>query len=412
MSKDEKDPFQQIFDNLESLADTISEVLNCPVTIEDANHRLLAYSSHEPGIDPARMATIVGRRVPEKVLNGLWQAGVIPRLLKSEEPIRISPIDDVGLGNRIAISIRNQDEVLGYIWLLEVDQHLDEAAFEQLKKAAKAAKTKLLQFKAHKQKEEQGHQEFFWQLLTGYLKSTKSIKEKAGKLPIQLPSQFQVLVFQFHQKIDEALNKQIQYIMTTLQRIRIVSYVMDREQLILLLAASSGQSYRELLQEFIIVFTTQMRERFKVTPIEAACGSIYQEDYAKVESSYQEALLVLKLKKNYPQELKNVYHFDHVGFYLYLPWIEERRKGENRINPHLLALKEYDQANGTSLYQTLEVFLGLDCNAKETAETLHVHINTLNYRIKRIEEISQIDIKNMDQKVSLYLDIKADKYEE
>ncbi|WP_234410504.1 hypothetical protein [Caldalkalibacillus mannanilyticus] len=98
MNRGEHEPFQQIFENLESLADKISEVLTCPVTIEDANHRLLAYSSHEPGIDPARMATIVGRRVPEKVINSLWQEGVIPRLLESDDPIRISPINDVGWG--------------------------------------------------------------------------------------------------------------------------------------------------------------------------------------------------------------------------------------------------------------------------------------------------------------------------
>ena len=55
----DKTPFHRPFDTLESLADTISEVLNSPVTIEDANHHVLAYSSHHPETDPARIATIV-----------------------------------------------------------------------------------------------------------------------------------------------------------------------------------------------------------------------------------------------------------------------------------------------------------------------------------------------------------------
>lgn len=79
-----------------------------------------------------------------------------------------------------------------------------------------------------------------------------------------------------------------------------------------------------------------------------------------------------------------------MGFYLYLPWLYEKKKGENMGNPHLQALRRYDQENGTHLYHTLEIFLSLDCNVKETAEKLHVHINTLNYRLKRIEEISRV----------------------
>ena len=76
-----KNDFSKInFNSLEEFADTISEILQCPVTIEDVNHRLLAYSTHAERIDSARVATIMGRRVPEKVINSLWKEGVIPEL--------------------------------------------------------------------------------------------------------------------------------------------------------------------------------------------------------------------------------------------------------------------------------------------------------------------------------------------
>jgi DNA-binding PucR family transcriptional regulator len=85
----EEDPFEKSFDSLETLAETINEVLGCPVTIEDANHRLIAYSSHDPQMDTARIATIVGRRVPEKVISGLWRDGVIQRIVDIQDPVRI-----------------------------------------------------------------------------------------------------------------------------------------------------------------------------------------------------------------------------------------------------------------------------------------------------------------------------------
>ena len=61
------DPFRGEFDSLEEFADRVSDVLKCPVTIEDANHRLIAYSAHDDYTDPARTATIISRRVPEKI---------------------------------------------------------------------------------------------------------------------------------------------------------------------------------------------------------------------------------------------------------------------------------------------------------------------------------------------------------
>ena len=66
MTKPIKDPFKENFDTLEEFADRISEVLNCPITIEDANHRLLAYSTHDERTDQARIATIIGRKFRKK----------------------------------------------------------------------------------------------------------------------------------------------------------------------------------------------------------------------------------------------------------------------------------------------------------------------------------------------------------
>src|SRR4051812_4030829 len=47
MAASKQTPFSEGFDSLDEIADRISEVLHCPITIEDANHRLLAYSTHD-----------------------------------------------------------------------------------------------------------------------------------------------------------------------------------------------------------------------------------------------------------------------------------------------------------------------------------------------------------------------------
>ena len=132
-------PFRKSFFDLKELANSIQENLMCPVTIEDTNHRLHAYSSHEDDTDSARIGTIISQRVPEKVINRLWKVGAIPDLMQSDSALRIPHIEDIGLRDRVAIAIRKNNEILGYIWVVEGQNKLDDAQLELLKDAADAA---------------------------------------------------------------------------------------------------------------------------------------------------------------------------------------------------------------------------------------------------------------------------------
>ncbi|MCR8635273.1 PucR family transcriptional regulator [Paenibacillus radicis (ex Xue et al. 2023)] len=405
---DEKDPFDRSFDSLEALADTISDVLQCPITIEDSNHRLIAYSSHDPHTDQVRVATIIGRRVPEKVISTLWRDGVIQKIMESDEPVRVSPINDIGLGHRLAVAIRKNNDILGYIWLLEEQKQLDDNAIQQVKKAALAAKTKLLQLQLKKRKEEMGYQDFFWQLLTGHLHSDIVIKEKADKLGMNLPSSFHIIVLQFEPEITESMQQQIEYILTTTQRLRIVCHTIDHNQLILLSTTPvkrlKNEDYSVALQHII----EQMRQRFGFSPVYGGIGSLY-ENYAMVERSYQEALAVLQIKRCFPEETRNIHYYPDMGYYRFLQKILD----EARINPIenqcLKKLKQYDSEHNSELLHTLEVYLSHDSNMKAVSEILHIHANTLSYRLKRISEIGGIDLNSMDQKVTVYLDLKTEK---
>ena len=60
--------------------------------------------------------------------------------------------------------------------------------------------------------------------------------------------------------------------------------------------------------------------------------------------------------------------------------------------------------------ETLEVYLNKDCNIHEASKALNVHTNTLNYRLKRISEIGEINLKDPNEKITLFLDIKLEKF--
>ncbi|MEH7160290.1 PucR family transcriptional regulator [Priestia megaterium] len=409
MTKPIKDPFKENFDTLEEFADRISEVLNCPITIEDANHRLLAYSTHDERTDQARIATIIGRRVPEKVINNLWKEGIIPKLLETNEPVRVKNINEIGLGDRIAISIWKNEEVLGFIWAVEIEKALGNEEVELLKKAANVLKNKLLQLQIRKYKREERSQEFFWKLLTGHIKSRQEISEAFYEAQITAPSTFSIAIFRFQEDITPEAERQISYMLKTMHRLKIVLYTIDCNDLILLLSLDAVENPLDEQRDFADYFRGNMYERFDVTQIKASCSSIYSS-HDHIEKSYKEALNVLDMKSKFPEETKEIINYQELGIYQFLDVILEKRVQDQFENHSLKKLTDYDLRHNSNLVETLEVFLNNDNNINEAAKELNVHMNTLSYRLKRISEIGDIKLKDVNQKMTLYIDIKLMKY--
>ncbi|MFD7326117.1 helix-turn-helix domain-containing protein [Streptomyces sp. NPDC059875] len=63
-------------------------------------------------------------------------------------------------------------------------------------------------------------------------------------------------------------------------------------------------------------------------------------------------------------------------------------------------LDEARSSNGM-LLETLEVFLAHNCSWARTAEALHLHVNTVHYRVQRIESLTGRDLSRLDHKLDL-----------
>ena len=72
----------------------------------------------------------------------------------------------------------------------------------------------------------------------------------------------------------------------------------------------------------------------------------------------------------------------------------------------LYPLTEYDRNHQGELLATLRQLLDNSFNWKATADSLFIHINTLYYRINKIEHLLALDLSRMDTRVNLYTAIK------
>jgi hypothetical protein len=109
------------------LADAAAAVVDAPVTIEDANSRVLAYSARQDRTDPARISTIMGRRVPDDVLARFRSRGVFRELSRGRTTIFV-PAQRDGTLPRLIVPIRMGGELLGSMWAVVPGPVSDERA--------------------------------------------------------------------------------------------------------------------------------------------------------------------------------------------------------------------------------------------------------------------------------------------
>lgn len=76
---------------------------------------------------------------------------------------------------------------------------------------------------------------------------------------------------------------------------------------------------------------------------------------------------------------------------------------EGKLHPALAILAEYDRENQADFLHTLEVYLDNDCNAQKCGRLLFLHRNSLVYRIRRIQEITDCDLSNPEERAYLRL---------
>ena len=74
---------------------------------------------------------------------------------------------------------------------------------------------------------------------------------------------------------------------------------------------------------------------------------------------------------------------------------------ETLMHPYFRRLYDYDLENRTEYLPTLVSYLQHNCRVQETAAALYVHRNSLQYRIKKIEELLNIRIATCAERADM-----------
>ena len=142
----------------------------------------------------------------------------------------------------------------------------------------------------------------------------------------------------------------------------------------------------------------EMHHRLKSQEIDCYIGiGRIDKGILGYRSSYQDALHSISILKQL-QSKTRVTHIDEWGILQLITQVppEARQNYIDQFFNHRPLLQE-------ELVETLNMFLENDLHVKETSERLHIHRNTLTYRLDRIKELWGLDARVFNDAINLQL---------
>jgi PucR family transcriptional regulator, proline-responsive transcriptional activator len=100
---------------LQAELDALAAEIGHGLSIDDPHGRLVAYSPHHSGADPARIASILARHVAPEVLAWQNEHGIA----SATDPVTVPANPQLGMTARLCVPIRRGQNLLGYLWVLD-----------------------------------------------------------------------------------------------------------------------------------------------------------------------------------------------------------------------------------------------------------------------------------------------------
>ncbi|WP_344062766.1 PucR family transcriptional regulator [Terrabacter lapilli] len=388
-----------VLDELFALADACAALVGGPITIEDTQSRVLAYSSTQAVADPARVSTIVGRRVPDEVIANLRGRGVFRRLARSDEPFFVPA--GRGLGPRVVVPVRAGTEWLGSIWAV-VDEAPADRVMASLAQTASVVALHLLRLRSQADLARRVSADRLRAVLSG------DTVEAEGWLP---PAPWRVVVLagahrpraaaadpgpaEVEREIDvwEAAARRRSWRHPLLAGF-------DGSALTLVRDAPGDASPGTW--EWLLALVEEVAG---LTPTATASAGGRATRAADLDRSRREATEV--------QRLRDVGRVTGTSTTVEDAWAavtNARALGgiwtEELLGP-VGMLREHDELHQTAYLTTLAAWLDHPGDPRASAQGLHVHPNTLRYRLQRLSDVVELDLHDPETRLALRLQLRA-----
>ncbi|CRZ17679.1 PucR family transcriptional regulator [Mycolicibacterium neworleansense] len=379
--------------DLFALADSLADAVGGSVTIEDRRSAVLAYSRLQQHADPARVETILSRGAPERLRALFEDRGVFRHLAESDEPMFVEGDDERGLTGRMVVAARAGRELLGSIWVTCAGP-LPDARRAALADGARMVALHLLRSRASADLERQVESELVIRLLEGAADATTAASR------LGLPQ-------------------------TPLRVIALRAQTADERHAALLLAfdratagfgwsrpgrsALAGNTVYTVLPgagaDAASGWVTGLRAALPepVTVLAGISGPATAAELALARSEADECLALHEVRRDGAAPV-----YDEAWDEILLQRLRiAARSGRAPQRGPVAELRAHDQVNGTQYAATLRAWLEAQGDLAGAGRVLGVHENTVRYRLRKMAEMTQLDLTDARKRLAMMIELAA-----
>lgn len=387
---------------LDKLAATLADLLGRSVTIEDPNFRVLA-TAERGATDEARRQSVANGRTPPPIAQHLLDAGVYAQLLERGGPVRVPPIPSLGMRmERFVAPVMVDREIHGYIWIIAGGRPLAELDELAIRHGATVAALILFKEMAVREAEESLRGDFFELLLRGS-DEMADLAEQARRLRFRLEKAHQVLLVDGASHAGGDSRGLYDHVEKWLRGEHLDLLVVRRERHLVLVVESERPEEGKQLANRLVDELSHPAQRLLVG-VGATCGTSGGKAGA-IGRSYEEAWEAVRIGRTMGRK-EGVVAFRDLGLLHWLYHLSPDKRAGNIYVKHVGTLAAYDAARDMELLKTLETYLDHGCSLVEAADALYIHRNTLLHRLKRIEELCAVDLRDPMQRLNLHAAVK------
>ncbi|TYB47655.1 PucR family transcriptional regulator [Nonomuraea sp. PA05] len=379
--------------DLFALADSLADVIGGAVTIEDRHWRVLAYSRSQEAGDPARLETILARRVPDRLRELFQQQGVLTRLA-ADEPVFVPADPGNGLTGRMAVAVRAGRELLGSVWVT-CERPLTGAHRHALADGARTVALHLLRSRASADLERQVESDLVIRLLDGSADAVTAI----SRLGLAARP-WRVVAVRAHTggERQAALLLAFEQATTGFGWSRPGRSALLGDTLYTILPAEQAESARRWI--------TALRAELP-GQVHVAAGIGAPAEVAELPASRQEADECLALHEDGPPGAVPPAYDESWGDILLRRLRAAARTGRVPARGPVSTLLRHDSRHGTHFAATLRAWLESQGDLASAAERLGVHPNTVRNRLRKMGELAPLDLDDARQRLAMTIMLAA-----
>ncbi|MFI5958944.1 PucR family transcriptional regulator [Cryptosporangium sp. NPDC051539] len=397
--------------DLQRLVDYLGGRLHRSVAVDDPHIRLLAYTSHtSEEVDPARVESIMRRSVSVELSDYVDLQGAA----RATDLFTVPACPEIGLAvERIGMPIRREDTLLGYLWLLGSDGPVSAHDADTLREAAGQAALimhhEYLTWEFSRSRERE--------LVRDLVSTDPALRAEAADALIEeellVPGPTTALVATLRHDRGEPVGEQgrlaLHIAVDHCRRLLAPGHAvaLNRPDHSLLLAVwpdTRSASIDKAVEE--LAGAVHDRLATEVASSAGGCwvgiGATHRR-LADAHGSYTQARHAAEVAR-VTGALGPTVSYARLGVYAVLAKLPPNELADGihpGIRPMLDASSEHHQ-----LIETLRTYLDNAADVQRTAGQLHIHRATLYYRLRRMQELTGLDLSRGDDRLAAHLSLK------